>query len=115
MKCVFCGKTIRRNQWRKRVGLGEFAHSKCVEEALGTAMSEKEFLYIVDWDIPEHPASSRSAFYRALKKLRKERGIYGAMSTQSVLITNNRELATAVHSLASQYGRSHLYKAVEEI
>ena len=36
-------------------------------------------------------------------------GVFGRMSTQSVLITVDRNMADQVYGLALQYGEAHLY------
>ena len=71
---------------------------------------EREAVFIVDWDLPSGMASQRVAFYRALKRLRKQYGSF--MSSQSVLVTPSEDLARAVHSLASRYGTSNFWRAV---
>ena len=35
------------------------------------------------------------------------------MSTMSVMVVDNVEVARAVHNLAKEYGESHLYEAKE--
>jgi len=69
-------------------------------------------VWIVDWDIPVGP--HRFGFYRELRRLRKRLGLVGRMSTMSVLITQDRQLALAVFELAARYTeRVHLYEARE--
>jgi len=69
-------------------------------------------VWIVDWDIPV--GSRRFGFYRELRRLRERLGLVGRMSTMSVLITQDYQLALAVFSLAAQYTeRVHLYEARE--
>jgi len=75
---------------------------------LHVAQSEK--LFIVDWDIP---AKKRRLFYYYLMKLKKKYGLFGSMSTMSVMVVDNVEVARAVHNLAKKYGESHLYEAKE--
>ena len=74
---------------------------------------EKQTVWIVDWDIPLEPHSRRRAFYRALKKLRKGFGLEGSLSTASVLIVEDEELAWKVYELASSHGRSNIYQAIQ--
>ena len=69
----------------------------------------KRLLYLVDWDVPVQPKSKRRAFYRHLKELMKKMGLFGEMSTESVLITVDRRLAEKVYFLASQYGQANFY------
>ena len=69
-------------------------------------------MFIVDWDIPSKPAWRRVYFYKKLRKVRKAFGLEGRMSTMSVLIVQDEKLAWAVHNLASQYGRSNIYRGV---
>jgi hypothetical protein len=69
-------------------------------------------VWIVDWDIPL--TKDRFKFYRALRKLKKELGLHGAMSTMSVLITEDRELAFRVYDLALMFAdKVHIYEAQE--
>lgn len=77
----------------------------------GNAMTSRS-VWIVDWDIPQKPASARVAFYRALKKLRKDFGIANHMSSQSVMIVHSQAAAEAVHNLALRYGCSNIYLAI---
>jgi len=73
---------------------------------------EKETVFIVDWDLPVGPM--RFGFYRALKRLRRDLGLHGRMSTMSVLITKDQDLATAVYHLARRFStRVHLYRGRE--
>ena len=70
-------------------------------------MSE-DIIYIVDWDLPV--GNSRHGFYRALARLRNELGLHGSMSTMSVLITKDENLASQVYELAKKYAkRVHMY------
>jgi len=69
-------------------------------------------VWIVDWDIPV--GAMRFGFYRALRRLRRELGLVGRMSTMSVLITQDRELAWRVYHLVLRYTeRAHIYEARE--
>jgi len=75
---------------------------------------ENETLWIVDWDIPNKPASERMRFYRALRELCKRAGAGNwDRSTMSVLKTSSRELAEEVFSLVAgmERGRVNLYRA----
>ena len=68
-----------------------------------------EDTYILDWDIPL--GRDRFVFYRQLAKLKKELGLQGSMSSMSVLITSDANLADRVFEIAQQYAkRVHLYK-----
>jgi len=82
-------------------------------------MSEKRtrvaspVVWICDWDIGV--GRDRFRFYRGLKKIRKEMQLEGQMSTMSVLITVDRELASRVYELARAFtDRVHLYEAREQ-
>lgn len=69
-------------------------------------------VWVVDWDIPL--TKDRFRFYRALRRLRKELGLHGAMSTMSVLITEDEELAWRVYNLVVNYtSKVHIYEARE--
>jgi len=72
-------------------------------------VSTPETVWIVDYDL--RMANSRRQFYREAKRLMRELGLMGSLSTYSVVVVNDEELARAVHALASKYGRAHLYKA----
>jgi len=50
-------------------------------------------------------------FYRRLKALQKEMGLEGSMSTQSVMIVADKDLAFKVFFLACVYGKANLYEA----
>jgi len=70
-------------------------------------MSE-DTIYIVDWDLPV--GNSRRAFYRKLARLKEELGLHGQMSSMSVLITKDENLASQVYELAEKYTkRVHMY------
>lgn len=66
-------------------------------------------LFIVDYDIPRRPQSKRRAFYRKLMKLKEKMGLFGKMSTMSVLITADPVMAREVYRLAKEYGSANLY------
>lgn len=68
-------------------------------------------VFIVDWDLPTEPAWKRVYFYKKLRKLRAKHGLEGAMSTQSVLVVKDEQLAWDVHRLAKDYGKSNIYRA----
>jgi hypothetical protein len=69
-------------------------------------------IWVVDWDISL--SKDRFRFYRALRKVKKELGIDGEMSTMSVLITQDKELAFRVYDLALTFAdRVHIYEAKE--
>lgn len=76
--------------------------------------SAEDVVYVVDWDIPTNPPGRRRAFYRALRKLRKVHGLLGRLSTASVLVVRDRDLAWAVYHLAAEYGTAHIYTAIQE-
>lgn len=68
-------------------------------------------IWIVDYDLPQD--SSRRNFYRHVAAWIKE---YGAddswdRSTQSVLITTDKDLAEFVYAEASHLGHANIYKA----
>ena len=69
-------------------------------------------VWIVDWDIPL--TKNRFRFYRALRKLKKELGLHDPMSTKSVLVTKDEELAFRVFNLALMFtAKVHIYEARE--
>jgi hypothetical protein len=69
-------------------------------------------LWLIHWDIGLD--KNRFRFYRALKRLQKEMGLYGEMSSMSVMITYDEKLARRVFDLASRFTqRVHIYRAVE--
>jgi len=68
-------------------------------------------VWIVDWDIPSTSAALRVRFYRALKKLKKAYDIETEMSTKSVFVTDNEELARDIFGLSKGFGVAHLYEA----
>jgi len=73
---------------------------------------EAKYVWLVEYDIGL--GKNRFAFYRALKRLQNELGLFGQMSTMSVLITRDEELARRVFDLASKFtSRVHLYWAEE--
>lgn len=83
---------------------------------IGVAKMEKDrlkknnqHLYIVDYDVPREPQSRRRAFYRQLSKLKEKMGLFGKISTNSVVVTTERVLATEVYNLAKTYGKANLY------
>jgi hypothetical protein len=72
-------------------------------------LKRRQNLFIIDFDVPREPKSKRMAFYRQLTKIRKQMGLFGKMSTMSVLVTVDRHLAEKVYYLASQYGQANIY------
>ncbi|MGD2248650.1 MAG: hypothetical protein PVF58_09605 [Candidatus Methanofastidiosia archaeon] len=63
-------------------------------------------IYIVDYDLPETPASNRVQFYRDLKKLPNK-----ICSTQSVFCTEDIHIAHAVYLLVVAHkGSGHIYQ-----
>ena len=66
-------------------------------------------LYIVDYDVPRCPQSKRRAFYRKMSKLKKEMGLFGKMSTMSVVTTTDSQMAKQIYDLARKYGNANLY------
>lgn len=48
--------------------------------------------YIVDWDLP---MEKRRMFYYYLEKIKKKHEVEGSMSSQSVMIINDSDLARA--------------------
>jgi len=73
---------------------------------------QSEVVWVVDWDIPL--TKDRYKFYHALRKLKERLGLAGGMSTMSVLITADENLAYEVYNLAQRFTeRVHIYRAVE--
>ena len=69
-------------------------------------------VWLVKWDISLD--RNRFGFYRVQRRLKKELKLEGQMSTMSVLIARDEELARRVFYLASEFTpRVHLYKAEE--
>lgn len=68
-----------------------------------------QHFFIVDYDVPREPQSKRQAFYRQLSKIKQKMGLFGKMSTMSVVVTADRTLATEIYLLAKKYGRANLY------
>jgi len=73
--------------------------------------SPPDRVWVVDWDIPAADKAARQRFYRRLRYIWLN--YYGdtRMSTMSVLITDEEDLAREVYSLARKYGRANLYEA----
>jgi hypothetical protein len=67
--------------------------------------------WICDYDVPEKPHALRMRFYRRLWKILAEHHIETNRSTQSVWISQDKEVVESIHNLALQYGRSNLYEA----
>lgn len=77
-----------------------------------TAVTTKDVVYLIDYDIPQKPAAGRVAFYRNLSKLKRNYG-YDGESTASVVKTKDRELAFKIHDLAVAYGgQCNVWKAI---
>jgi hypothetical protein len=68
-------------------------------------------VWIVDYDLPQ--TSNRRQFYREIQRFLRDRNVSGetGWSTQSVVITPDREFAEFVYEKASQLGHVHIYKA----
>lgn len=68
-------------------------------------------VFIVDYDLPAN--NSRRRFYRRIKRWLKANGTSetAGWSTQSVVITPDRDFAEFVYEEAAQLGRAHIYKA----
>ena len=68
-------------------------------------------IWIVDYVLPAN--NRRRQFYREIQRFLRDRNVQGetGWSTQSVVITGDKEFAEFVYEQASQRGRAHLYKA----
>ncbi len=73
-----------------------------------------EIVRIVDYDIPQKPPGRRRQFYRKRAKIYTKQRKHIISSTASVLICRTEELAKAIYTLASEYGKAHLYRVIEE-
>lgn len=73
-----------------------------------------QHFFIVDYDVPREPQSKRRAFYRKLSKIKQKMGLFGKMSTKSVLITTDKALAAQTYRLAKTYGRANIYFGVRK-
>jgi hypothetical protein len=51
--------------------------------------------------------------YRGLKKIKITLGLFGKMSSRSVLTTYDYQYAKTVYDLAKQYGKASLYAGVK--
>jgi hypothetical protein len=71
----------------------------------------RETVWIVDYDLPAD--SNRRQFYRALRRYREEHKMLSESpwSTQSVVITVDREFAEFAYEMASHVGHANLYRA----
>ena len=79
--------------------------------ALGLNQPPEPAWWVVDYDLPAGPPGVRRSFYRAVKRyLRETKGI-GDWSTQSVLVTQDKDFAEFVWGEAVKRGRAHIYKA----
>jgi len=68
-------------------------------------------MWLVDWDIP---SEKRVLFYYHLGKIKKKYGLYGVMSSQSVMLVDDESIAREVYELANRYGQANLYR-VEKV
>jgi hypothetical protein len=70
-----------------------------------------ETVWIVDYDLPQ--TSNRRQFYREIQRFLKDHNVSGetGWSTQSVVITGDKEFAEFVYEQASQLGHAHIYRA----
>jgi len=70
-------------------------------------------IWIVDYDLPE--GSERRRFYRAIQAYLKAHDSEHTRdwSTQSVVITDDKEFADFVYAAASQLGQAHMYRATK--
>jgi hypothetical protein len=70
-----------------------------------------ETVWIVDYDLPQ--TSNRRQFYREIQRFLKKRQSSQDVnwSTQSVVITPDREFAEFVYEQASQLGHVNIYRA----
>jgi len=70
-------------------------------------------IWIVDYDLPE--GSERRRFYRAIQAYLKAHDSEHTRdwSTQSVVITDDKEFAEFVYQEAIKLGVAHLYKATK--
>jgi hypothetical protein len=69
--------------------------------------NEPKKKYLVDYDIPRDVAG-RKQFYRKLRELKLER------SSESVVLTDDPEKASAIQKKASSLGRAHKYRVVRK-
>lgn len=67
--------------------------------------------WIVDYDLPQN--SSRRRFYRAIQAWLRDHNVtpVTSWSTQSVVITDDKEFAEFVYQEAIKLGRAHMYRA----
>jgi uncharacterized protein YjbI with pentapeptide repeats len=71
-----------------------------------------ETYFIVDYDLPVN--NSRRSFYRHIKSWLKKHGSRGTIakwSSQSVIITQDKEFAKFVFEQAALLGHANLYEA----
>ena len=66
---------------------------------------EDEPRFLVDYDLPQKERCTRK-FYKKMKDPKFK----GCKSTNSVVLTDDREKARAIHKKASKCGKSNLYK-----
>jgi len=90
---------------------GKTCLHKLESDEMQTGSSKKvgRVFFIIDYDVPRLPQSKRRVFYRRLAKLKEKMGLFGKMSTMSVVITADRALATQIYNLAKKYGKANLY------
>jgi hypothetical protein len=72
-------------------------------------MSSGTNLWLIDYDLSTK--DSRRQFYRQVEKLISKTDLLNILSTYSVVVVQDGELARTVYTLASKYGKAHLYKA----
>ena len=66
--------------------------------------------FIIDYDLSLGLPSERRAFYRSLHKLLESVTHETVLSTQSVIVTKDRELAELIFELARGLGTVHLFR-----
>lgn len=87
------------------------------QHATRVASEAEGNVWVVDYDL-RAADKNRYRFYRALNKLKKQLGLHGKLSTQSVIVTRNEELAWQIYNLARQYAPEekdvHIYGPLRE-
>lgn len=98
-----------------KADLGTFQQTKTEQSSLETVrrQTDEEVVNLIDYDIPKNPTSENRAFYRKLSKLKQSYGFQGK-SSDSVLMTADRELAVKIYDLARSYGEATLWRATRE-
>lgn len=71
-------------------------------------------VWMIDYDIPQKPESRRRQFYRQRAKICAKQHTNVILSTNSVLVCRSLELAKAMYDLASEYGKAHLHRVIDE-